>query len=74
MAKVLTFPVKRTLSEDVEKRMHEIAAIYVGLINDVLRDTCSDITDMDEYEEVTNLMLNAFLEGVVEAVANEEES
>lgn len=76
MGKVLVFPVKRTLSADVEKRMHEIAKIYVGLINEVLQDTCGDITDMDEYNEITNLMLNAFLEGVVDAVVetNEDES
>ena len=73
MAKVIAFPVKRTLPEDVEKRMHEIAKIYVNLLNEVLHDTCDDITDPQEYKEVTDLMLEAFLEGVVKAVVESNE-
>lgn len=74
MAKVLEFPVKKELSEEVKNRLHEIATLYVTLLDDTLNDVCEGVTDPKEYEEMTNLMLGALLEGVIEAIDNMNES
>lgn len=74
MAKVLEFPVKKELPKEVEDRLHEIAALYVKLLNDTLHDVCDDIDDEEELNRTTDLMLNALIEGVIEAIANMNES
>lgn len=68
MAKVLEFPVKKELPKEVRDRLHEIAALYVKLLNDTLHDVCDDIDDEEELNRTTDLMLNALIEGVLEAI------
>jgi ppGpp synthetase/RelA/SpoT-type nucleotidyltranferase len=74
MAKVLEFPVKKELPKQVEDRLHEIAEMYVTLLDNTLTEVCGDITDAKEYEEMTNLMLGALLEGVIETIDKMNES
>ena len=68
MAKVLKFPVKKELPKELEERLHSIAKLYVGLLNEVLVAVSDDVTDEEEFDEVTNLMLNSLIEGVLKAI------
>ena len=74
MAKVYEFPVKKELPKEVVDRLHDIADMYVTLLDDTLNMVCEDITDPQEYAEMTDLMLGALLEGVVDAIGKLDES
>ena len=74
MAKVLKFPVKKELPKELEERLHSIAKLYVGLLNEVLVAVSDDVTDEEEFDEITNLMLNSLIEGVLKAIEEVNES
>lgn len=74
MAKVLAFPVKKELPKEVEERLQEAAKVYIGVLDELLTNLRDEYPDDKEYNEMTELMLNALLEALFGAVAAKGES
>lgn len=74
MAKVLAFPVKKKLPKEVEERLHEITETYIGSMYEVLDSLCDDPTDLEELNEMSDLMLEAVIEGLFGAISKLGES
>lgn len=68
MTKVLAFPVKKQLSEELKQRLHEIAKQYVMLMNDVYEEMKSDADSDEELGELAELMLYEYVAAVEKAI------
>ena len=73
MAKVLAFPVKKELPEEMKQRLNEIAKQYVKLMNEAYEEMMSDVTDEKELGELTELMLYEYIGAVEKAIVELEE-
>lgn len=69
MAKILTFPAKKEIPEEMKQRLNEIAKLYVKLMNEVYEEMMDDATDEKEMGELAELMLYEYLGSVEKAIA-----
>lgn len=67
MAKVYDFP-KKKLPKEIEDRVYEVAKAYVVALKDAAETLCYDPWDEDELFEITDLVLNAWAEGLEIAI------
>lgn len=74
MAKILAFPVKKELPEEMKQRLNGIAKMYVKLMNDVFVDMTVDVTDDKEVTEITEMLLLEYLGAVEKAIEEMNES
>ena len=74
MAQVLTFPFDKKLPQEVEERLRKIAATYIESTYEVMNEMRDGSTNEKEYDEMTSLMLNVVMEGLLEAVSKVGES
>lgn len=72
MAKVLDFPMKK-LPEHVEEYLYESASEYVKRMNTALSLMGVDIAHPD-YGEVMELVAMTFINGIIKATNDREES
>ena len=74
MAKVYEFPKKKIqkLPEEIEKRLHQVAKDYVGVLRDALPSLDSDDLAQPEYSELVDLVSAAYAEGIIVAVSELE--
>lgn len=68
MCKVYEFPVKKVIPEEVKEELQRSATEYVKTINDVLAKMVTDETTEEEYVEISGMILEAYLEAIVNAV------
>ena len=73
MAKVLMFPQKKKLPQCIEKRLSEITREYVEVLQALIVLLDIDISDDSQYEEVLELVQEAFAKGILEAISEMEE-
>ena len=73
MAQVYAFPVKRKLPAGMEENLRKVAKEYVETLyaTVVLLDTQAD---KPTYEEVMEMVAEAFTEGIYDAIAELDES
>ena len=67
MTKVYGFP-KKKLPKEIEDRVFEVAKAYVITLKEAAEDLCYDPWDEDELFEITELVLNAYAEGLEIAI------
>lgn len=73
MAKVYAFPTKRKLPGGMEKELRQIAKNYIEALYATV--VLFDLeTDKPTYEEVMELVAEAFTEGIEEAIEELDES
>lgn len=74
MATVYEFPVKVKLSKQIEERLYGIAWDYVDALYNALDDFYDEVKTDEEMFEVTELVKEAFAEGLNYAIDQYEES
>lgn len=74
MAKVLLFPQKKRIPTSIEKRLNEIAKEYVEVLQALLILLDVDLSNDKEYNEILELVQEAFAKGILAAVYESEES
>ena len=72
MAKILEFPTKKHLSKEVEDCIHKTAEAYVKTLNYALTTMSSDHPSQEELQEIHELVMVAYAEGVQKAIAKIE--
>lgn len=73
MAKVLMFPQKKKLPQCIEKRLNEITKEYVEVLQALVVLLDVDVTDDSQYDEVLELVQEAFAKGILKAISEMEE-
>mgnify|MGYP003289393755 CR=1 FL=1 len=68
MAKILEFPIKKQLSEKVEELIHETAEAYIRTLNYALTVMSSDHPSQEELQEIHELVMVAYAEGIDKAI------
>lgn len=71
MAKVYAFPVKKKLPKSIEERLHEVAKEYIEVLSAAYMLLGEHGTDQMSYEELVNLVADAYAEGLVKAAVNQ---
>lgn len=71
MAKVLMFPQKKKLPKGLEEHLHEVAKEYVLTLNGIV--VLMELEeDKPTYEEVLEMVADAFSEGIYKAIEDLE--
>lgn len=60
MAKVIEFPRKKELPDDIREQVAVAAKSYIGALNRALLTLCGDEPNEKQMEEVTNLVITAY--------------
>lgn len=68
MCKVYEFPVKTVIPEDVVKTLQESAYDYVRTLNKCVEFLVNEDTTTEEYNELTDMLLQTYLEAIIKAV------
>ena len=74
MAKVLAFPVKKKLPKHIEERLHKVAREYIDALNTALELLSDGENGPIEYDELVNLVADTYVEGLVKAANQLDES
>ena len=74
MAKVYMFPEKKRLPKNMEERLRELAKEYIEVVYAIAVVMGVDDVDGPEYEEVTELIAEAFAKGIEDTIEEMEES
>lgn len=69
MAKVVMFPQKKKLPACIEKRLTEITKDYVEVLQALIVLMDVDVSDEQQYNEVLELVQEAFAQGIMSAVS-----
>ena len=72
MAKVYMFPEKKKLPKNLEKRLCELAKDYIELVYAIAVVMGVEDADGPEYDEVTELIAEAFAKGLEDAIEEME--
>ena len=73
MAKVLMFPQKKTLPSGMEKELYRVAKEYVETLYAII--TLFELQeDKPTYDEVLDMVAEAFSDGIYEAISELDES
>ena len=72
MAKVVMFPQKKKLPSGIEKRLNEITKEYVEVLQALIVLLNVDIEDDLQYNEVLEMVQEAFAKGILAAVEEME--
>ena len=72
MAKVLQFPVKKHLSPEIEDCLYEIGKAYLEILNYALTKLSIDDPDQRELDEIRDLVVYAYAEGLERALEDME--
>lgn len=73
MAKVCLFPQKKTLPSGMEEELHKVAKEYVETLYAIV--TLFELqADKPTYDEVLDMVAEAFSEGIYEAIGELDES
>ena len=72
MAKVLAFPVKKTLPKHVEERLHNFVGMYVKELSSILDELYDGLDDPKECDEMTEIMLETLFMSLISAMPEEE--
>lgn len=73
MAKVYAFPIKKQLPREVEECLYEIASAYVKTLNYALTMLSSDEPTTAELDEIRDLVVLGYAEGLCKAIDEMEE-
>ena len=72
MAKVVMFPQKKRLPAGIEERLTEITKEYVEVLQALIVLMDIDVTDEQQYNEVLELIQEAFAQGIMSAIEEME--
>ena len=72
MCKIFLFPEKKRLPKCIEKRLYEIVKEYVELLQALIVLLDIDISDDEQYNEVLEMVQEAFANGILAAVEEME--
>ena len=72
MCKVYEFPVKKEIPKDISEKLQKFAKEYVAIMNESLGALVTEDTTPKEYEEITGMVLQAYLEAIFNAVEEYE--
>ena len=72
MAKVIMFPEKKRLPSGIEKRLNEITKEYVEVLQALIILLDIDVSDDNQYNEVLELIQEAFANGILAAIEEME--
>ena len=72
MCKVYEFPTKKELPEEVKIKVQGSAKEYVKTINESLEILVTDEITEEEYLELSKMVLEAYLEAIIQAVVEYE--
>lgn len=72
MCKVYEFPVKKDIPEYVAEILQESAYDYVRTLNKCVEFLVNEGTTSEEYDELTDKLLQTYLEAIIKAVAEYE--
>lgn len=72
MCKVYAFPVKKEIPEDLKETLQKSAKEYVKVIYNSLDCLVTEDTTEEEYIEISGMLLEAYLEAILNAVAEQE--
>ena len=72
MAKVLNFPVKKQIPEEMKKKLYEVAKAYVKVMDEACACLCGDDPSNEDLSEIMGEVLIAYL-GAVERAIEESE-
>ena len=72
MAQVYLFPQKKRLPGGIVKRLNEITKEYVELLQAIIVLLDIDVTDDEQYNEVLEMVQEAFANGIIAAVEEME--
>ena len=68
MGTVLKFPQKMTLPEEIEKRLNEVAKVYVEVMMDAQTALLDENSSKEELAEAGGLILETYLKSVQKAI------
>lgn len=68
MGTVLKFPQKMTLPEEIEKRLNEVAKVYVEVMMDAQKTMFDENSSKEEVAEASGLILESYLKSVQKAI------
>lgn len=72
MAQVYMFPQKKKLPSGIEKRLNEITKEYVEVLQALIILLNIDVNDEQQYNEVLEMVQEAFANGILAAVEEME--
>lgn len=72
MCKVYEFPVKKVIPEEVVKTLQDSANEYVRTLNECMDSLVTEDTTKEEYDELSGLVLQSYLEAIIKAVEEYE--
>lgn len=72
MCKVYNFPVKKDIPEEIREILQEAAKDYVATINKSLELLVDEDTTEEEYNELSGMLLEAYLHAIIKAVEEYE--
>lgn len=74
MAIVLEFPKKKELPKEIEAKLQDVAKNYVETLYVALSTLTSDNPTQEELVEVHEMVSNAYIQGLTDAINEIEES
>ena len=74
MAIVLEFPKKKELPKEIEAKLQDVAKNYVETLYIALSTLTSDNPTQEELVEVHEMVSNAYIQGLTDAINEIEES
>lgn len=72
MARVVMFPQKKRLPAGIEERLTEITKEYVEVLQALIVLMDIDVSDEQQYNEVLELIQEAFAQGIMTAIGEME--
>lgn len=72
MCKVYEFPVKKEIPEEVLAKINVAAREYVKFINESVEAVTDPDMSFDEFQEMAGLVLEAYIDAILNAVVEYE--
>ena len=73
MATVLKFPTKKKLPQELEEDLYEVGKAYLIVLHKALSALSGDEPTDAEFDEIRDLVVMAYAEGLAKALAELEE-
>ena len=74
MCKVYEFPMKKQLSKEVEERIYGLGRDYATALFEIVESVYDDIDTEADYDELMELTVAAYTQGVIDVVDEYEGS